>query len=79
LFVKVDPPHWQCSCCGANNYYPENRRCFRCWKPFDRDYDKITEREEDGKSLQPMACARGYDNNADAPDGIGGHAPLSQA
>jgi hypothetical protein len=37
--------HWQCSCCGASNYYPEIWRCFCCWKQFERDRDAITEAE----------------------------------
>ena len=48
--VRMDRPmkaaHWQCSCCGANNYYPENLRCSCCWKLFDRDVDEVEESDE---------------------------------
>jgi hypothetical protein len=48
--VRMDRPmkaaHWQCSCCGANNYYPENLRCPCCWKLFDRDVDEVEESDE---------------------------------
>jgi hypothetical protein len=30
--------HWQCSCCGASNYYPENWRCFRCREAVEKAY-----------------------------------------
>jgi hypothetical protein len=44
--LPMKAAHWQCSCCGAKNYYPENLRCSCCWKPFDRNVDEVAESDE---------------------------------